>query len=250
MSPSESDGRRARGRRSRQQILDALADLVLTGEPNPASRVVADRAGVTQRTLFNHFENLEALFAEMGERQFEILLEMLPEPVSTGSFEDRIDAELDVLARGHERFGPILDAIGARPDGVEAIDTFQAKVRAHRRARLVAVLSAELEALGATAELATVALLAVTDGSTWSTLRNAQGCDVVAARSAVAGMVVGLLSSSSSIVLGRSMERVIELDVLDLEVIAADEVEQASGGAGAVIDLAAAATVAADQVDD
>jgi AcrR family transcriptional regulator len=55
------DGRRARGERTRVRVLDALLELVEEGELRPTAQEVAIRAGVALRTVYHHFEDVEAL---------------------------------------------------------------------------------------------------------------------------------------------------------------------------------------------
>src|SRR5690349_20360766 len=52
---SPTDGRLLRSQRTKRAIVDALLDLIREGHMKPSSAEIADRAGVTQRTLFNQF---------------------------------------------------------------------------------------------------------------------------------------------------------------------------------------------------
>jgi AcrR family transcriptional regulator len=62
-----ADGRRKRGDQSRRQIVDAMIELVRSGEMSPSAAQVADRAGVGLRTVFRHFDEMEILYREMAE---------------------------------------------------------------------------------------------------------------------------------------------------------------------------------------
>jgi AcrR family transcriptional regulator len=62
-----ADGRRKRGDQSRRQIVDAMIDLVRSGEMSPSAAQVAERAGVGLRTVFRHFDEMEVLYREMAE---------------------------------------------------------------------------------------------------------------------------------------------------------------------------------------
>jgi AcrR family transcriptional regulator len=55
------DGRRLRGERTRTRVLEALLALVEEGELHPTAQAVATRAGVALRTVYHHFEDVEAL---------------------------------------------------------------------------------------------------------------------------------------------------------------------------------------------
>ena len=59
--------REAQAELTRQLLLDAAWDLALTGE-EPTMRAVASRAGVAERTVYRHFENLEALVTALRPR--------------------------------------------------------------------------------------------------------------------------------------------------------------------------------------
>ncbi len=60
------DGRRRRSERSRERIVEALLDLVKSGEMSPSAAQVADTANVSLRTVFRHFEEMESLYREMA----------------------------------------------------------------------------------------------------------------------------------------------------------------------------------------
>jgi AcrR family transcriptional regulator len=62
-----ADGRRKRGDQSRRQIVDAMIELVRSGEMSPSAAQVAERAGVGLRTVFRHFDEMEILYREMAE---------------------------------------------------------------------------------------------------------------------------------------------------------------------------------------
>src|SRR5207237_4537056 len=65
------DGRVQRGTRNREAIVDALLACYEAGELRPSVPEVAARAGVSARSVHNHFEDVEALRAEVSQRQWE-----------------------------------------------------------------------------------------------------------------------------------------------------------------------------------
>lgn len=71
MSSSEPaepvDGRRERSRSSRSKIVAAMLDLVGSGDYAPSAARVAELAGVGLRSVFRHFQDMDALYREMGE---------------------------------------------------------------------------------------------------------------------------------------------------------------------------------------
>ena len=67
-----ADGRTLRSRRTRASIVDANMVLMMEGNLRPTAAQVAERAGVSLRTLWSHFPDLEHLFAATGEKTLEV----------------------------------------------------------------------------------------------------------------------------------------------------------------------------------
>jgi AcrR family transcriptional regulator len=61
------DGRQIRTARSRLAICEACLDLVQAGELQPSADQVAERAGVSRRSIFNHFADLAELYDAVVE---------------------------------------------------------------------------------------------------------------------------------------------------------------------------------------
>lgn len=66
------DGRRERSRSSHKRIVEAMMGLIEGGDLSPSAARVADEAGVGLRTVFRHFDDMDALYREIsttiGER--------------------------------------------------------------------------------------------------------------------------------------------------------------------------------------
>ena len=56
-----TDGRFRRTESTRQNILNVSRELILAGNLEPTARDIADTAGITTRTLFRHFPDMQAL---------------------------------------------------------------------------------------------------------------------------------------------------------------------------------------------
>jgi len=65
------DGRRARGVRTREAIVAALMGLVAEGDVAPTAQRIADRAGVSVRSVYQHFTDVEGLYADASARTFD-----------------------------------------------------------------------------------------------------------------------------------------------------------------------------------
>src|SRR6202040_367201 len=65
------DGRVARGERTRRSLAEAMISLLEEGDAQPTARRIAERAGVSLRLVFHHFDDLEAIYSELADRQAE-----------------------------------------------------------------------------------------------------------------------------------------------------------------------------------
>lgn len=66
--PTRMDGRTARAERTRNAIVDAHLALIDEGDLNPTGERIAERAGISPRTLWTNFKDMETLFAATGQR--------------------------------------------------------------------------------------------------------------------------------------------------------------------------------------
>ena len=64
------DGRRARGLRTRDAIVSALLELIAEGDIAPTAQRIADRARVSVRSVYQHFVDVEGLYAHGAEKMF------------------------------------------------------------------------------------------------------------------------------------------------------------------------------------
>jgi len=57
-----TDGRVARGQRTRRNVAEALMELLREGDQEPTARAVAQQAGVSLRLVFHHFTEMDDLY--------------------------------------------------------------------------------------------------------------------------------------------------------------------------------------------
>ena len=102
------DGRVLRGARNRDAIVDALLQLLADGDPQPSSRAIAQRAGVSLRTVFQHFNDIDSLYAAVAQRQVERLWSKLDAlPACDAPLDERIEAVVAQRAELFEAIGPV-----------------------------------------------------------------------------------------------------------------------------------------------
>lgn len=183
-----SDGRTLRAERTRAAIIDAHMALMLEGDLQPTARRVAERAGVSLRTLWGHFADLEALFAAAGQKSLEIQYAgYRPVPVDQ-PLADRIDQFCRQRAR-------MLEAIAGASRAAQLRLPYSRQLRVNRALhndRLRAEL-AELFELRDDPELLT-ALLTATAWPAWMGARDDLGLSVEEATAVMHRTVTALLT--------------------------------------------------------
>lgn len=86
-----SDGRRAWRERNRLAVVDALLDLYAEGKIRPGAQELADRAGLSRRSVFRYFDDLDDLDRTAIARQQERVRHLVELPgIGEGPLEDRI----------------------------------------------------------------------------------------------------------------------------------------------------------------
>jgi len=189
-SPQRVDGRTARSERTRNAIVDAQQQLIREGDLRPTAERIAKQAGVSLRTLWSHFSDLEALFAASGER---VLREAAEghRPVSTKlPLPDRIDAYTKQRARLLEQLAPNSKASALKEPFSETLQHYRRAHMNRARDELAALFAAEIKG----DEELLNALTAVTASATWSMWREVMKLSVAASRAALSRTVTALLT--------------------------------------------------------
>lgn len=102
MSLDKPDGRIQRSERSRQVIIDAMLALINEGVLIPTAQHVADRAGVAIRTVFRHFDDMEALYAEVDATLRPVYEGMFVGMDRSGSLAERVLHAVECHANAYE----------------------------------------------------------------------------------------------------------------------------------------------------
>jgi len=77
------DGRARRAARTRDAVVEAILSLIGEGILRPTARQLSGRAGVSLRSVFQHFDDLESLFATAAEMQIARVMSMVEETRTT-----------------------------------------------------------------------------------------------------------------------------------------------------------------------
>lgn len=95
------DGRRQRGVRNRQAIVDACLALIAEGCLAPTAQLVSDRAGITIRSLFRHFPDMETLFIAADAEVRRRAVGTFSGGDHTGNLEERTRHALERFCEGY-----------------------------------------------------------------------------------------------------------------------------------------------------
>src|SRR5688500_417776 len=101
------DGRTQRRARNREAVVEAILGLLDEGVAQPTAQDVATRSGVSIRSIFRLFEDMEALHWAAIERQTQRLGELLVELPTDGPLADRIAAVTANRAEVFESISPV-----------------------------------------------------------------------------------------------------------------------------------------------
>jgi AcrR family transcriptional regulator len=167
-------------------------ELIAEGDLRPPAPRIAARAGVSLRSVFQHFRDLEGLFAVAAERQLERIVELARPLPADGPLPSRLAAFVEQRARIFEAITPVRRAsLVQEPFSVQAVAS---------RDRILALARADLERAFAR-ELATApdaarllhALDAASSWQVWESLRNHQGLPEARARKVLHRLLAALL---------------------------------------------------------
>jgi AcrR family transcriptional regulator len=187
------DGRTARAQRTRAAIVEAHLNLINSGDPRPTGERIAEAAGVSLRTLWTNFKDLETLFEATGRRIFELMragrLAIAPDlPLP-----QRVDAYCRQRAHEWEILAPAGRASVLREPFSEQLRRNRSQELARVRADIVEVFATELAAAGPDVDELTTELMANSTFAVWSVLRDQLESDVDTARGVLTRSIGALL---------------------------------------------------------
>lgn len=173
--------------RARDAIVDAMLGLYHRGIADPTALEIADQAGVSLRSVYYHFSDLESLAIEAVGRQRAQIEPLLITPITTGTLDDRITETVERRCELYEVVTPVRRAallIRHRSPTIDDNLAFLAKVL---REQLATTFAPELatadERSGRCALLD--ALDVATSWEAWERLRTSQALTRDRARAVV-----------------------------------------------------------------
>lgn len=96
-----------RDERARDAIVDAMLGLYHRGVADPTALEIADQAGVSLRSVYYHFSDLESLAIEAVGRQRAQIEPLLITPITTGTLDHRITETVERRCELYEVVTPV-----------------------------------------------------------------------------------------------------------------------------------------------
>lgn len=196
------DGRVGRLMRSRLAICEACLDLLEEGVLRPTADQVAERAGLSRRSIFHHFGDLAELYRAVADVGMQRCAPLLKEVPSDGPLRERIAFLVEVRARFLEATSPYARALTAQALAGPACEEARALSLESLRIQREAVAQVFPDVLGrlpaARREELAEALAAAVSPPTWEYLRHARGLSMPRARGVLETSLRALLREAGA----------------------------------------------------
>jgi TetR/AcrR family transcriptional regulator, regulator of autoinduction and epiphytic fitness len=193
-TPEQRDGRTVRAERTRQALVESLIGLLDEGNLTPTAAAIAARAGVSERSVFQHFPDREALFEAVAREQYGRVVPTLIPIDASLPFDERVVQFADQRARLYERVGGVRRAALLIEHESSAVAGWLTTARKAKAAEVERVFLRELEAVPPDdREAVRAAVVALCSWSAWDAWRTHQRLSVPRARAAMRAGLIGLL---------------------------------------------------------
>jgi len=189
------DGRRARRDQNRDRVVDALLEIYREGNLQPTVAEVAERSGVSHRSVFRYFEDLDELYRVTVERHFEAMFDLLIiSAIGEGSLDDRVETIIENRQEIYDVAAPVA-RVGSMLAPVEPISAEHRRGMAERAVSQVGQhFATELATLSSSGRRAAAEAIAATLSiDSIEYLRHVRGLDRSASSSVLRAAVNGIL---------------------------------------------------------
>lgn len=190
-----ADGRTARRDRNRDAVLDAVLDLFAEDALAPTAVQVAERSGVSLRSVYRYFEDTDELVRAAIERS---LVRVRPlfqlDDLGRGPLDDRVDRLVSSRLRLYEQVGPLMRATILHAGDNALLAERLATVRRTMGEQVDQMFAPELDAMAAAARRETAAVAdQVLTFEAIEHLRRVRSLSTAATRRALCAALVTLL---------------------------------------------------------
>ena len=188
------DGRRARAERNREAVVEAILDLLREGVEDPGVNEIAERSGVSVRSVFRHFDDLESLHTTAIEVHLRQVGRLFQFQAPDSPTSERVDALVDHRALLYEDIAPIRRVAARLRRTSPQINATLTDARRFLRSQLEASFEPELaKRKGAKQDDLLDAIELVSGWLAWDSLRTEHGLSVARAKRVMSLNLHGLL---------------------------------------------------------
>ncbi len=191
-----TDGRTRRRLNSYERAVDALLDLIESGNEAPTAQQIAERSGISVRTVFRLTEDIESLHAAGVLRQMERTAHLYVTLPTTGTLASRLRALVKSRATIFEAIAPVR-RVGDRLAATSELITEGLQLH-HMllRTQVAEVFEAELTRMTRSRRPTALDAIDVAAGwETWDQLRRIKGLSVTESARVVELLITGALRS-------------------------------------------------------
>jgi TetR/AcrR family transcriptional regulator of autoinduction and epiphytic fitness len=146
------DGRTARADNTRRRIVSSMIALMEEGHLRPTAAAIADRAEVSVRSVFQHFNDLGALFQAAADQTMHRVWSLVRPIPDSGTLDERVTALLNMRWDIYDQIAAIRRAASLIEDQLPMFVEGRTQFRHMLRSVVDRVFTAELAHLDADAK--------------------------------------------------------------------------------------------------
>jgi AcrR family transcriptional regulator len=180
------DGRTLRRTRNRTAVIAALLAIIREGNLRPSASEIADRAGVSHRSIFRYFDDLDDLRRTAIDQAFSEARPLAGIPdIGAGSLEERVAAIVDARMALYESVDGTMQLARTQAPSMPSVDEGIAEIARAFRVQVAEHFANELAATDeADHELMVDAVVVLTSYESYTMHRRVLGSDAGRTRAA------------------------------------------------------------------
>lgn len=191
-----TDGRTARTARTRAAVAGGLLALLNDGHLRPTATEIAARAGVSLRSVFQHFEDLESLYAAVADAQMERLSRFISQETGAGPVADRTRSFVKRRAELLETITPVRRAALLQEPFSEELARRLRWAHDLAREEIQRTFAPEMGTRPERDSDVVFALDVATNWSAWDTMRRLNGLSIEESKRVMERTIQALLSDA------------------------------------------------------